>query len=77
VLVEKYPVPAEDKSGLHFCFELARRTDIDAFHRAAPTASGRNNGKPGVRKDHDDDYDAAFIADPDGCRLEAYTTSPQ
>jgi catechol 2,3-dioxygenase-like lactoylglutathione lyase family enzyme len=75
VLAVKHPVPADNESGLHFCFDAARRADVDAFHRAAVAAGGRDNGKPGVRKDYGDDYYAAFVIDPDGYRLEAYTTS--
>jgi len=76
VLAVKHPVPANNESGLHFCFDASRRTDVNAFHQAAITAGGRDNGQPGVRKDYGDDYYAAFVTDPDGYRLEAYTTSP-
>jgi catechol 2,3-dioxygenase-like lactoylglutathione lyase family enzyme len=75
VLSVKNPVRADTASGLHFCFDAGRRTDVDAFHRAATTAGGNDNGKPGIRKDYGDDYYAAFVADPDGYRLEAYTIS--
>jgi catechol 2,3-dioxygenase-like lactoylglutathione lyase family enzyme len=77
VLAVKHPVPADNESGLHFCFDAARRAEVNAFHRAAIAAGGRDNGQPGVRKDYGDDYYAAFVADPDGYRLEAYTTSPK
>jgi len=76
ILAVKHPVPANNESGLHFCFDASRRTDVNAFHQAAITAGGRDNGQPGVRKDYGDDYYAAFVTDPDGYRLEAYTTSP-
>ena len=76
VLAVKHPVPADNESGLHFCFDAARRAEVDSFHRAALAAGGRDNGKPGLRKDYGDDYYAAFVIDPDGYRLEAYTTSP-
>ena len=33
---------------------------------------GRDNGKPGLRKDYGPHYYAAFVVDPDGYRLEAY-----
>jgi catechol 2,3-dioxygenase-like lactoylglutathione lyase family enzyme len=77
LLAVKHPVPADNESGLHFCFDAARRADVDAFHRAAVAAGGRDNGNPGVRKDYGDDYYAAFVIDPDGYRLEAYMTSPE
>ena len=75
VVVAKHPVPADKESGLHFCFDAARRDNVKAFHRAAMEAGGRDNGAPGLRKDYGDDYYAAFVVDPDGYRLEAYTSS--
>jgi catechol 2,3-dioxygenase-like lactoylglutathione lyase family enzyme len=68
----KHPVPADPKSGLHFCFDAPTRKSIDAFHAAAAKAGGRDNGKPGLRTDYGPGYYAAFVVDPDGYRLEAY-----
>jgi catechol 2,3-dioxygenase-like lactoylglutathione lyase family enzyme len=75
LLAVKRPVPANNESGLHFCFDAPRRTAVDEFHRAATGAGGSDNGRPGLRKDYGDDYYAAFVTDPDGYRLEAYTSS--
>jgi catechol 2,3-dioxygenase-like lactoylglutathione lyase family enzyme len=66
------PVPADDKSGLHFCFDAPTRKSVAAFHAAALGAGGRDNGQPGLRADYGDNYYAAFVVDPDGYRLEAY-----
>lgn len=66
------PVPPDEGSGLHFCFTAPTRRSVDAFHAAALTAGGRDNGKPGLRPDYGGDYYAAFVIDPDGYRLEAY-----
>ena len=66
------PVPADAKSGLHFCFDAPTRKSVDAFHTGAVKAGGRDNGKPGVRADYDPNYYAAFVIDPDGYRVEAY-----
>lgn len=66
------PVPADDRSGLHFCFQAQTRKAVDAFHAAALKTGGRDNGKPGLRKDYGDNYYAAFVVDPDGYRIEAY-----
>ena len=66
------PVPADDKSGLHFCFTAPTRKSVDAFHAAALAAGGRDNGPAGLRADYGADYYAAFVVDPDGYRLEAY-----
>jgi catechol 2,3-dioxygenase-like lactoylglutathione lyase family enzyme len=65
-------VPDDPKSGLHFCFSAPNRESVAAFHRAAIAKGGRDNGKPGVRKDYGPDYYAAYVFDPDGYRLEAY-----
>ncbi len=66
------PVPADEKSGLHFCFDAPTRKSVSAFHAAAVKAGGRDNGKPGLREDYGANYHAAFVVDPDGYRLEAY-----
>lgn len=66
------PVPADVRSGLHFCFSAPTRQSVDAFHAAALGAGGRDNGKPGLRTDYDADYYAGFVLDPDGYRIEAY-----
>ncbi len=70
------PVPAEERSGLHVCFAAPTRKSVDAFHAAALGAGGRDNGKPGLRKDYGGSYYAAFAVDPDGYRLEAYCGKP-
>ncbi|MCC7273908.1 MAG: VOC family protein [Alphaproteobacteria bacterium] len=67
-----HPVPADARSGLHFCFVAADRKSVDAFHKAALKAGGTDNGKPGIRADYDPNYYAAFAIDPDGYRIEAY-----
>lgn len=66
------PVPADERSGLHVCFDAPSRAAVDAFHKAALAAGGRDNGQPGLRADYGPDYYAAFVVDPDGYRLEAY-----
>lgn len=67
-----HPVPADMKSGLHFCFDAPTRKSVDAFHKAALAAGGKCNGEPGLRADYGENYYAAFVIDPDGYRLEAY-----
>ena len=74
VLKAEQPVSADPKSGLHICFDAASRKAVDSFHAGALKAGGSDNGKPGVRPDYGDTYYAAFVMDPDGYRLEAYTS---
>ena len=66
------PVPADLKLGLHFCFVAPTPRSIEAFHAAALSNGGRDNGTPGLRADYSPDYYAAFVIDPDGYRLEAH-----
>ena len=71
------PVPPDDQSGLHVCFDAPTRDSVAAFHAAALRVGGRDNGKPGLRADYGPDYYAAFVIDPDGYRLEAYCSRPE
>ena len=68
----EHPVPADMKSGLHFCFAAPTDKSVDAFHAAALVAGCRDNGKPGLRADYGPGYYAAFVVDPDGYRIEAH-----
>lgn len=65
------PVPADPRSGLHLCFKAASRAAVDAFHAAALTMGGKDNGAPGLRPQYTPTYYAGFIFDPDGYRIEA------
>ena len=72
VVQAERPVPADEKSGLHFCFTAADAAAVDAFHAAALRAGGNDNCAAGLRPGYRPDYYAAFIIDPDGYRIEAY-----
>ena len=71
VVSAKRPVPADEKSGLHFCFRAPTMEAVDAFHAAALRCGGQDNGAPGLRPQYGPDYYAAFIIDSDGYRIEA------
>ncbi|MBX6322763.1 MAG: VOC family protein [Rhodospirillaceae bacterium] len=74
--VAERPVPSDEGSGLHLCFDAPTRRSVDAFHAAGLRAGGRDNGKPGLRPAYGADYYAAFLVDPDGYRIEACCGSP-
>jgi len=62
---------------LHVAFGAADRAAVDAFHRAALAAGGRDNGAPGLRPHyHAHDY-GAFVIDPDGHNVEAVCHRPE
>jgi catechol 2,3-dioxygenase-like lactoylglutathione lyase family enzyme len=52
----------------HLAFHAGDTSAVDAFHRAALAAGGKDNGAPGMREDYG--Y-AAFVLDPDGHNVEA------
>ena len=59
----------------HFAFQAKSRDQVDAFHKAAIAAGGRDNGGPSERPYHPGYY-AAFVLDPDGNNLEAVFHGP-
>ena len=56
---------------IHVAFAAADRASVDAFHKAALDAGGRDNGGPGIRENYGPSYYAAFVFDPDGNNIEA------
>ena len=62
-------------SHVHFAFQAPDRETVHAFHRAALSAGGRDNGAPGERGYHPGYY-AAFVLDPDGNNVEAVYHGP-
>ena len=53
----------------HYAFATRTKDAVDAFHKAAIAAGGRDNGAPGERPYHPGYY-AAFVLDPDGNNIE-------
>ncbi len=60
-------------SGLHFCFVAGSEEGVRAFHANATTHGGTDNGELGIRPEYGSFYYAAFVIDPDGYRLEAFS----
>ena len=56
---------------VHVAFSTDDRSTVDAFHRAALAAGGRDNGAPGLRPNYHPNYYGAFVLDPDGYNIEA------
>lgn len=54
----------------HLAFQAQDRAMVEAFHKAALAAGGKDNGGPGERPYHPGYY-AAFVIDPDGNNIEA------
>jgi hypothetical protein len=49
---------------------------VDAFHAAAVSAGGTDNGAPGLRWYHADYY-GGYVLDPDGNNIEAVCHQPE
>ncbi|NYT39985.1 VOC family protein [Sphingomonas sp. R-74633] len=62
--------------GTHVAFRADTRGQVDAFHKAALAAGGRDNGGPGLRPNYGPNYYAAFVYDPDGLNIEAVCHAP-
>lgn len=60
-------------SGTHICLRARTTGDVEAFYAAALGAGGADDGSPGLRPHDRVRYFAAFVADPDGNRIEAVT----
>jgi len=56
---------------IHIAFVTSRRSDVEAFYRAATDAGGTDNGAPGPRPHYHPNYFGAFVLDPDGNNVEA------
>jgi catechol 2,3-dioxygenase-like lactoylglutathione lyase family enzyme len=55
----------------HIALTASDRKTVDAFYKAAMAAGGKDNGKPGIRKEYHPTYYGAFVLDPDGHNIEA------
>lgn len=62
---------------IHVCLAARTRAEVDAFHRAALAAGGRDFGAPGIRAEYHQNYYGAFILDLDGHNVEACTHHPE
>ncbi len=67
----------EPTHSLHVAFVSPDRKSVDAFHRAALAAGGRDNGAPGLRPQYHPTYYGAFVFDPDGNNIEAVCHRPE
>lgn len=66
----------EKPAPLHLAFTAENREQVDAFHRAALAAGGKDNGAPDLRPQYHASYYAAFVIGPDGHNIEAVCHAP-
>lgn len=68
---------SKPRGGAHVAFTAETRAEVDAFHRAAMAAGGKDNGAPGPRPHYHKHYYGAFVLDPDGNNIEAVCHRPE
>jgi len=56
---------------VHVAFRAPNIEVVNAFHDAAVSAGGTDNGPPGLRPHYHPKYYGAFVFDPDGHNIEA------
>jgi catechol 2,3-dioxygenase-like lactoylglutathione lyase family enzyme len=61
---------------VHVAIAAPSRRHVDAFHRAALAAGGRDNSAPGLRPRYHPAYYGALVLDPDGNNIEAVHHGP-
>jgi catechol 2,3-dioxygenase-like lactoylglutathione lyase family enzyme len=66
----------EKPAYLHLAFRAETREQVEAFHRAALEAGGKDNGAPGLRPQYHPNYYAAFVIGPDGHNIEVVCHAP-
>jgi catechol 2,3-dioxygenase-like lactoylglutathione lyase family enzyme len=64
-------------AGFHVAFGAGSREAVDRFHASALAHGGTDNGAPGLREHYGPHYYAAFVIDPEGCRIEAVINAPE
>jgi len=67
----------EKPAHLHLAFRAASRRQVEAFHRAALEAGGKDHGAPGLRPHYHANYYAAFVIGPDGHNIEVVCHEPE
>ena len=62
---------ASGGNGTHIAFNANSKAAENAFHAAAVSAGGKDEGAPGPRPEYTPEYYGAFVRDLDGNKLEA------
>ncbi|KAL6815996.1 Glyoxalase/Bleomycin resistance protein/Dihydroxybiphenyl dioxygenase [Trichoderma sp. SZMC 28013] len=67
---------AKEGAKAHIAFRTSDRAAVDAFHAAAVSAGGQDNGAPGVRAHYHANYYAAYVLDAAGNNIEVVCHNP-
>ncbi|HXF90408.1 MAG TPA: VOC family protein [Candidatus Nitrosotenuis sp.] len=71
--VEAHSKTGDDyqKKDFHVAFKAPDSQSIHVWYNKCLELGGQDNGAPGPRPEYHPGYYAAFIIDPNGCRIEA------
>lgn len=58
--------------GFHLAFAAPSRRAVDVFYQAALKHGGKANGAAGLPLEYGPHDYAAFVFDPDGCRIDGH-----
>ena len=58
-------------NGTHIAFNANSKAAVNAFHAAAVSAGGKDEGAPGPRPEYTPEYYGAFVRDLDGNKIAA------
>lgn len=61
---------AHPAAPVHITLRVKDKERVEAFYQAALAAGGKDNGAPGPRPEHNPNYYACFVLEPDGRNLE-------
>lgn len=68
--------PATSGNGTHVALSAPDRAAVDAFHDAALSHGGTDEGAPGLRAHYHPHYYFAYVRYPDGNKLQAVCHLP-
>ena len=68
--------PATVGNGVMVSFLAETRVAVDAFHAAALSAGGADEGGPGLRRQYGTHFYAGYVRDPDGNKINAVCYAP-
>lgn len=63
--------PASYGNGTMIALMAESRAAVDAFHQAAVSSGGTDDGPPGIRGGAESNYYAAYVRDPVGNKISA------
>jgi hypothetical protein len=67
--------PATSGNGMMPAFRTGTRAEVRAFHAAAMSHGGLDEGEPGLRLQYGETFYAAYMRDPVGNKLAAFCTT--